>query len=1350
MTSGQDQSGGSDKRRFARLPINLDGLISIDGQTPVPCTARDFCVGGMFISADPAVYASVSPETPAVLYFALFIGGEKKDFQVNLLIARAVAKGIGVSFNEPDQETLDLLNQLAAAAAPPAPPDSTAALSETQQGFASEFATVVSPLTELVLEHVGNICDHFLERSDEVLFLAARDAGNNVDETRFLDGQREMRNRQDEIRAEVPTKIERGISIIGNPLSDQDKEPASMGLSDLSLVEKDEFEEFLAVSEMVSELEPLYNEALYALGQRFTYLSNREVEVSSIPIGPSVMCGAIAEGLKSLQSDRGVTKRIFEVLHDVMSADLGALYDKANELLVEQGIVPKIEKGKPVIKKKKGASRGVDASTDGAPDDTLNQPDDVQEEDFGDLMPSPDNYQGRPQVAPAAPRPAPQVHAAQPQIPAGYPQGPAVQAAPPSTPMPSGFVQAAPPAAPPGYAPVQGAPPSIPAGAGIQAAPPTIPAGAGVQVAPPTIPAGAGIQAAPPSVPAGPGVQSAPQVAPADPAGITAAPPAVPGAVSAAPPAEAVQGGMVAPAAYAGHGGTLPPGWASPGVHYAPPSPQQAYSTAQAQLALRRQLVPDQAPNLSGTVAQRGDYSQAQIVNGLSDIQQAFAETADPQMLDVDAIKQRITDALISDGAPEKMVGGEANDAIEVVANLFSSLLHDAMVTKGAKSHLTRLQPSVHKAAIIDSNFFEAPDHPVRQVINRIAQVRDGKSDEDRRRHERVQELVTQANHQFHDDVSVFEPVVAELDNILREQQSDYENNVGNVVASCEQQQRVREERRDQSFEATDETLERSDFPEEWSKWLDKSKALEVGERMLMNANSPNSSLVKLVWKEERNSLFVFVDDLGNKASTLTLEQVAMYLRRGVLKSLDRDEGEPAMERAMFGVVDRFHSQVEDHATRDPLTGFLNRKFFVDEIDALLPEAETAAAKNAVLAQIAIENLKHINDEFGISAGDALIKAVGEAMSEVIRGKNIVFGRLGGAELSVYWPTGGLENIYKKMQSHIEKLTAVSVTLDDDSEAESPEEEPADEAETVVRPVSPEIVIGLTGAEDGLAQAEGLLSAAAEACESAREMGAGSIYVTGSESRQREQLEQMVGYANKALERDCLMLHGQNVTSLTDTQLPPALHIAIGARDRSDKPIPTQIFTPALERCDIAAEIDMWAFKQTLAWMLEHEDEVDNYAIIVIPLSSASMKDEELPNKIMGEFMETPVPPGKICFEIPDRDVVENVVEAGELINTLKEFGCRFVLDEFGSGHDNYDYVKELDVDYVTVKTGFVGDAQKNPKDFAMAKSINELVHFMGKKTIAKQETGLELAETMREIGIDFLYDLAEQAQLAP
>jgi EAL domain-containing protein (putative c-di-GMP-specific phosphodiesterase class I) len=68
----------------------------------------------------------------------------------------------------------------------------------------------------------------------------------------------------------------------------------------------------------------------------------------------------------------------------------------------------------------------------------------------------------------------------------------------------------------------------------------------------------------------------------------------------------------------------------------------------------------------------------------------------------------------------------------------------------------------------------------------------------------------------------------------------------------------------------------------------------------------------------------------------------------------------------------------------------------------------------------------------------------------------------------------------------------------------------------------------------------------------------------------------------------------------------------------------------------------------------------------------------------------------------------------------------------------------------VTVRTSFVADAQKNPKDFAMAKSINELVHFMGKKTVAKQDPGADLGEVMREIGIDFLHDLHEKVQLLP
>ena len=446
MSSDQGQSGGAEQRRFARVPIKLDALIAIGTNDPVACTIRDFCVGGMFVTADPAAYASVPPDTPAILYFALIVGGEKQDYQVRLVIARAVAKGIGVSFADPEPQTLDVLSQLAAPMGMPTLPENAAEIGRSQEGFAPEFALVEAPLKALITESVKTICERFLERVDDVLFLSARDAGNNADETRYLDGQRELRGRQEIVRDEVPQKVALGVSILGNPRSDQDKESKAPGLSGLSLIEKDEFEEFLAVSEIVSELEPEFSEDLFQLGRRMTYLANREIDVSAIPIGPGVMCNAIADSLKGLQSDQPVVSKVYKMLHESMSKDLGEMYQAVNALLIEHAILPVIDKDTPVLKRRSSAATGFDAPVADALDDTLGQPATPVEEQFSDLMPSPDAYRGQPSGHVVSAPPA-------------YPQG-GVQAAPPA--YPQGGVQAAPPAYPQGG--VQAAPPAHPQG----------------------------------------------------------------------------------------------------------------------------------------------------------------------------------------------------------------------------------------------------------------------------------------------------------------------------------------------------------------------------------------------------------------------------------------------------------------------------------------------------------------------------------------------------------------------------------------------------------------------------------------------------------------------------------------------------------------------------------------------------------------------------------------------------------------------------------------------------------------------------------------------------------------------
>ncbi|MEX2479222.1 MAG: DUF1631 family protein [Gammaproteobacteria bacterium] len=1320
MSAGQGQSGGAEQRRYARVPINLDGYIAIGNGAPVPCTVRDFCYGGMFISADAATYASAAPEMPATLYFALMVGGVKQDYQIQLIIARAIATGIGVAFRDADDQALQLLGQLAAPTGMPETDSSRAAATLAEPAAAEAFARVKKPLQALAVEHVSRIAKRFIQKADDALFLAARDADNNVAQNRLLDGQREMRGRHKRILDEVVPKIEHGVAILGNPLESAPKDPSSIGLSDLSLVEKDEFEEFLAISELVSELEPEFSEALFQLGRRISHLANRDVGASNNPIGPSVLCNAVAESLKGLQSDRWVTVIVYRVLREVMSNELGAFYQAANALLIEHGVLPVIEKDKPQLKRPPSEDKDFDAPVADDLADTAAQFSPPQEENLAESMPGPESYQGRGAAgAPTAPPPADGQSRFEPppgpQNAAPSERSAAAGGAPPG---PGGHVRAAAPSMPV-HRGVQAAPPSLPVHGGVQAAPPTLPARGGVRAAPPTLPGQGGVQAAAPTLPGGAGEQPA------------------------------------ADLAASGDWAAVSGGWTGAPIRHAMPTLERAYSTAQAQLSLRRQLAPA-APVAAGE-ATPAAYSMTQIVSGLAALQREFADGRG-ERLGVEALEERITRALMGEGEPRLGLDRQATDALEVVAGLFGALLEDALVAKSAKDHLTRLQPVVHRAALIDEGFFERADHPVRLVVDRIARLRDGKSEGQQQRHARVGELVSEANREFREDVGLFDDVLDELDQILDEQESEYQTRVHDVVHACEEQQRVLEARRGQSLETTDGNAERSDLPEEWNKWLERSRKLEVGARMLMNATSANPVAATLVWKEARGNLFVFADDQGSKASTLTQQQVAMYLRRGILRPLD-DQAGSALERAMFGVVDRFHRQVEDQATRDPLTGFLQRRFFVEEIDAVLSDVEPESTRHVAVCLIDIDNLREINDDHGDAVGDALLAAFAAELSQLIRDKGVVFGRLGGATLGVYWPAGGIQGSYKRLQAAVESLRAVSVSCEAPSTAETATAAAPDPNATVEQVRDPDeatvagrvganFVIGLSGSEDGLIQAEGLLQAAREACETAREMGDGSIYVAGAENVDRRRLEQLVAYVEQTLEHNCLVLAGQHVSSLADGALRPALHIAVSATDRNGKLIPPHVFAPALARASNAHDIDLWVFRQTLKWLQDNESALEEYALVIIPLSAASVRNDELPNLIMTEFMETPVPPGRICFGLADHDVVDNVIGVGDLIGTLKEFGCRFVLDEFGSGHANYDYIKTIAIDYVTIRSGFVADASRSPKDFAMAKSINELVHFMGKKTVAKQTPGVDLGDTMREIGIDFLHDQTERVRL--
>ncbi len=209
----------------------------------------------------------------------------------------------------------------------------------------------------------------------------------------------------------------------------------------------------------------------------------------------------------------------------------------------------------------------------------------------------------------------------------------------------------------------------------------------------------------------------------------------------------------------------------------------------------------------------------------------------------------------------------------------------------------------------------------------------------------------------------------------------------------------------------------------------------------------------------------------------------------------------------------------------------------------------------------------------------------------------------------------------------------------------------------------------------------------------------------------------------------------------------PAAYVVVSAEDRNGKLVPPMLFSQAAATSERACDVDLWALKHTLAWMARNEEDVERFSAFIVPLSRAALDSESLANTIISELMQTAVPPSKVCFEVADKDAVAKLAETADLVNTLREFGCQFILGEFGGARTNYEYLKELAVDYVSIQQDFVTDARQHQKDFAMAKSMNELIHFMGKLTIARQG-GDGIDDLAKELGIDFIHDQTRATRL--
>ena len=114
-----------------------------------------------------------------------------------------------------------------------------------------------------------------------------------------------------------------------------------------------------------------------------------------------------------------------------------------------------------------------------------------------------------------------------------------------------------------------------------------------------------------------------------------------------------------------------------------------------------------------------------------------------------------------------------------------------------------------------------------------------------------------------------------------------------------------------------------------------------------------------------------------------------------------------------------------------------------------------------------------------------------------------------------------------------------------------------------------------------------------------------------------------------------------------------------------------------------------------------------------------------------------------LCFELTETAAIQELETVSEFMQDMRELGCTFALDDFGSGLSSYGYLSSLTLDYLKIDGSFVCNIENNPTSKAIVKSFITLSHEMGLKTVAEFVENAEIAQVLRDMGIDFMQGYA-------
>jgi diguanylate cyclase (GGDEF)-like protein/PAS domain S-box-containing protein len=453
------------------------------------------------------------------------------------------------------------------------------------------------------------------------------------------------------------------------------------------------------------------------------------------------------------------------------------------------------------------------------------------------------------------------------------------------------------------------------------------------------------------------------------------------------------------------------------------------------------------------------------------------------------------------------------------------------------------------------------------------------------------------------------------------------------------------------------------------------------------------------------------------------------------------DSAAPIRDREgnMIGAVMVFHDVTQTRAltkqlfwqaNHDPLTQLVNRREFERCVEQALKSAQTQG-HNHVLCYLDLDQFKIVNDTCGHSAGDKLLCQITALLQAQVR-KTDTLARLGGDEFGVLLHQCSLSQALRVANEMREGIQGFQFFWQE---------------QTFKIGAS----IGLINIDANSKSFSDILSTADAACYTAKNKGRNRVHIFQRDDQELLQQRDEMQWATRitqALEEDHFRLYSQFIAAIDSTEKNAEHYeVLLRLQDREGNLIPPMAFIPAAERYGLMHLIDRWVIRTLFATQGKHYRNIwkrcqiqggSCTALYAINLSGASINDDRFIEFLHEQFTLHHIPPQLICFEITETLAIANLAKASQFIKELQRLGCRFALDDFGSGMCSFSYLRNLPVDYLKIDGEFIRNIVDNPIDAAMVEAMTRISHLMGMKVIAEFVENDDILQRVKAIGLDY------------